>query len=215
MKKNIKIIFGAIAILAIALSSCQKSMIDTPNQVGISKVTYYANMVLNGNQYMSIVKGSTFTDPGATATAEGQTLTVTTSGTVDVNTPGIYNITYTAVNKDGFPASLTRTVAVLSMAEQAGVDISGEYIYVGSSYTSTVTKLAPGFYSTDNCWGGSSIPAMFICTDGKNIEIPQQTAGGYGLIAGSGTLTSSGALTYTVTLFAYGISDAVRKWQKQ
>lgn len=215
MKKNIKIIFGAIAILAIALSSCQKSMIDTPNQVGISKVTYYANMALNGDQYMSIVKGSTFTDPGATATAEGQTLTVTTSGTVDVNTPGIYNITYSAVNKDGFPASVTRTVAVLPMAEQAGVDISGEYIYVGSSYTSTVTKLAPGFYSTNNCWGGSSIPAMFICADGKNIEIPQQTAGGYGLIAGSGTLTSSGALTYTVTLFAYGISDAVRKWQKQ
>lgn len=218
MKKNSKIIFGAIAILAIALNSCQKSMIDTPNQVGISKVTYYANMALNGDQYMSIVKGSTFTDPGATANAEGQTLTVTTSGTVDVNTPGIYNITYSAVNKDGFPASIIRTVAVLPSAEVAGVDISGKYANVGSfSYTANIQKLAPGFYFTDNCWGGSSaavIGAYFFCTDGINIILPTQNTP-YGGLEGTGTLLSSGLITWTITLLDQGPLTATKKWQKQ
>lgn len=218
MKKNIKIIFGAIAILAIALSSCQKSIIDTPNQVGISKVTYYANMVLSGNQYMSVVKGSTFTDPGATATAEGKSLTVTTSGTVDTNTPGLYFITYTAVNADGFPASIKRTVAVLPSAEQAGVDISGKYANVGSfSYTANIQKLAPGFYFTNNCWGGSSaavIGAYFFCTDGINIILPTQNTA-YGGLEGAGTLSASGLITWTITLLDQGPFTATKKWQKQ
>jgi hypothetical protein len=215
MKKNIGILSTLFTVVLFMTVSCKKNIVDTADRVGISKVTYYANLTLKGDRYVSIVKGSAFVDSGALADEKGTSLEVKTSGTVDVNTAGLYNLTYTAVNSDGFPASVTRTVAVLPAAESAGVDLSGSYLYIGSTYTSTITKLAPGLYSTDNVWGSAPIGVLFICVDGKNIEIPNQSTGGYGDAFGSGTVTLTGALTYSVNLPAYGYSDIIRKWQKQ
>ncbi|HVW99065.1 MAG TPA: DUF5011 domain-containing protein [Candidatus Babeliaceae bacterium] len=214
MERHTKLLAFIFAVLAIIVSSCKKDITDTESQVGISKVTNYADITLKGDRYASIVKGGTFTDPGAEATEKGNPIDVKVSGTVDANTVGVYNLTYSAVNSDGFTASATRTVAVLPEAEQSGVDISGSYTYVATGTNkSTITKIAPGFYSTNNCWGTTNIPCLFICVDGENIIIPSQL-GGYGEIYGSGTITSSGALTYSVNLPAYGYADIIRKWQK-
>ncbi len=58
--------------------------------------------------------GTTYTDPGATVVDPlGGTLGVTTSGTVDTNTPGTYTITYTSeANQFGITVSATRMVTV-------------------------------------------------------------------------------------------------------
>jgi sugar lactone lactonase YvrE len=71
---------------------------------------------------MTVECHTTFTDPGATATdACAGSLPVTSSGTVDENTPGPYTITYTAT--DGtHTATATRTVNV--------VDTSGPTITI-------------------------------------------------------------------------------------
>jgi hypothetical protein len=160
------------------------------------------------------VRGSTFTDPGATATSQGQNINVTTTGTVNTNQVGLYTLTYTAVNADNFPASATRTVAVLPSAEIPGTDISGSYYYVPTgANNSIVTKVAPGFYTTTNVWSNATvIPAMFITVDGINITIPNQSTA-FGPMSGTGTLVA-GALNYVVSLPSQGISNSTRRWHK-
>lgn len=218
MKKNIYTILCMLGLVALTITSCKKDLIDNDHQVGSSKITYYADVTVKGNQYESVVKGTPYTDEGATATEQGKDIPVKSTGTVDVNTPGIYTITYTAINSDGYSASQTRTVAVLPEAEKPGTDLSGKYGNVGSfNYTAEVDKLAPGFYYTDNCWGGSSaavISAYFICTNGTDIILPlQKTA--YGGLQGEGTITAGGLITWKVTLLDQGPFTSTKQWQRK
>jgi hypothetical protein len=203
---------------ALLLGSCKKDPVNTEDQVGQSRVTRFPTFILNGDAYQSIVVGSTFTDAGATA-KEGETpLTVTASGTVDASTVGVYTITYSATNKDGFPGTVTRTVAVLPAAETPGVNIEGKYQNVGSfNYTATMVKLAPGFYVSDNVWGGSSaavISSYLFSTDGTNILIPENSLSAYGRVEGNGTLDALGNLNLRVSLLDQGVSNSLRKWKK-
>lgn len=56
----------------------------------------HVDVRLNGAQTMTVAVGETFTDPGATATADGRTVDVHVSGTVDTSTPGTYTLCYEA-----------------------------------------------------------------------------------------------------------------------
>ena len=217
--RNNRIHFFFFALLLVVISSCNKdSIISNSKQVGISRVTYFADLKLLGDTYMSVVKGATFTDPGATATQSGAPLTVTVTGSVDVTTVGLYILNYSAVNSDGFAASVSRTVAVLPSAETPGVDLSGTYYYIAApATTSTITKLAPGFYSTTNCWSAlTTIPCLFICVDGTNIIMPNQSTG-YGPLYGTAVLGPTGALTYSVWLPAQTtlVGATTRNWHAQ
>jgi hypothetical protein len=73
---------------------------------------------------MNVIVGGSFTDPGAT-TDEG---TLSTSGTVNVNSVGTYTITYSATDATGNTATATRTVAVYQ----------SQFNYSGSGQTFTV-----------------------------------------------------------------------------
>ena len=174
MKK--RYLFLLIAFISI-LSSCEKDpIISNDKHVGISRITYYPTFEITGGD-VSIVQGTPFTDPGIKATAGGAEVTVTTTGTVDISTPGIYILNYSATNADGYSASAARNVFVIPSAEVPGVDLSGEYMTTGGTPNATITKVAPGVYFTTNCWGNGSatiIPAYFFCTDGSTAEIPLQ-----------------------------------------
>ena len=97
-----------------------------------SRLTYYVNLELQGDEMMLVPIGTTFTDPGVKATLAGEDFTsnVVVSGAdeVDVNTIGFYDITYSGMNADGFLASVSRTVVV---------------------YDPSVTTSIAGTYSTD------------------------------------------------------------------
>lgn len=207
MKKYIILLAAAFAIFA---ASCEEE------SANVSKETVFASFEMQGDRYMSLVKGGTYTEPGVTA-KEGETdLEVTINGEVDVNVPGVYDIMYSAVNKDGFPGSVTRTIAVLPTPEQAGVDISGKYDYATGGFTSEITKLAPGFYLTNNLFSpGSPMAAYLITTNGTDITVPLSSLSVYGPLKGTATLSSSGALNYTVDIINYGIKGSVRRWQKK
>lgn len=213
--------FLLILAAVIPFASCEKTEKpdNTDNQVGISKVTFFPVFTVKGDKYMSLVKGTAYTEPGVTATEAGANIPVTITGTVNTNTAGVYDITYTATNKDGFSKSVSRTVAVLPVAEQAGVDISGKYANTGSfNYVATITKLAPGLYQADNVWGGSSqavIAAYITTTDGQNLTLPVSTLSPYGRVRGTGTLDAAGNLTYVIDLLDQGVSGSTRKWKKQ
>ena len=68
-------------------------------------------VTLNGESPLDVEAFTTFTDPGAVAHDDLGPIAVTVSGTVDVNTPGEYILTYTATN--GYATTtVTRLVRV-------------------------------------------------------------------------------------------------------
>lgn len=215
----IKLLLILAAIIPFAGCEKTEKPDNTADRIGVSRVTYFPTFTMSGDQYISIVKGGTFTDPGVTAKEGTADLQVAKTGTVDVNTVGVYDIVYSATNKDGFSSSVTRTVAVLPSAEQAGVNISGKYANTGSfSYVATMQKLAPGFYLVDNVWGGGSaaiIPAYVITVNGTDLTLPISTLSPYGRVRGTGTLNAAGDLTYSIDLMDLGITGSTRKWKKQ
>ena len=83
-------------------------------------------ITLVGDAAVSHALGATYTDAGATATddVDGDiTTSITTSGTVDVNTAGDYTITYAVSDAAGNAAAqVTRTVTV----ESVGTDTDGD-----------------------------------------------------------------------------------------
>ena len=211
--------FLLIAFVAVIASCNKDKIINTPDRVGISKVTYYANITLTGNPVLSIIKGGTFTDPGVKAEAGGKDVPVTTTGTVNTNEVGLYTLNYSATNADGYSSSASRVVVVIPSAEQPGVDLSGTYVAVPVGSTpgpAQITKVAQGvYYSTDIWTGGAVIPGYFICLDGSSINVPLQTTG-YGRMQteADGTYVN-GLITWTITLLDQGPYTATKKWQKQ
>jgi len=209
MKKFIN--YLAIVMLSVAFASCKKNDLNYPDgYVGISKITQYPVITVTGATYTSVVKGSTYTDAGAKAGS----LTVTSSGTVNTATVGLYIITYKAVNSDGFPGSATRYVAVLPSAD-LGIDISGKYDYAAGGKTVNMTKLAPGFYYVEGLYSAATtIPAYLICVNGTNITVPSQ-ATSFGNLNGTATLaglTAGSTLNYVINLPDQGIAGSTRRW---
>lgn len=214
MKKFIPLF---IIILGLAFSSCEKDEIrNTDTKVGISDVTVYPVLTMAGDPFVSVVKGGTYTDAGATAKEGTATINVTTTGSVNTSQPGLYVITYSATNKDGFAASVSRTVVVIPSNESPGVNLAGKYDYVNGGYTSTVTKVAEGVYTTDNSWSAATIiPLVFVSVDGLTISVPNQSTG-FGPVFGTGTYNpATKRLVYTLSIPNFGISNSNRNWQRQ
>jgi hypothetical protein len=110
-------------------------------------------ITLNGADHMTIECGSTFTDPGASASvACGGAVPVQVSGTVNTHTPGNYTLTYTADN-NGHTAQATRTVTVADTAAPT-ITLNGANPMTVECH-STFTD--PGATANDGCAG--SFPA--------------------------------------------------------
>jgi hypothetical protein len=93
---------------------------------------------------------TSFSDPGATAndTCTGS-VTVTPSGSVDMNTPGNYTINYSASDGHGNTATASRTVCVKDTQKPVItlIGASPMIVALGSSFTD------PGATATDSCAG--------------------------------------------------------------
>lgn len=149
MKKILYALF--LCLSAGAFSSCE----DETSQ-DHSQITYYISFNMAGDQEMVIPVGTPYQEPGVEA-LEGEedvTSKIVTTGTVDGNSVGVYTLTYSATNKDGFGSSISRTVIVCDPAVTN--DISGTY------------TVAPGSnrYSLSNgatvAYGGYSIPVSYV-----------------------------------------------------
>lgn len=206
--------------LIIVLAACNKDEINnTDTRVGISRVTSFPVLSLNGARYMAIVQGGTFTDPGITATVGGSTVAYTTTGSVNTAVKGVYNITYTAMNADGFSASLTRTVVVYSTdASAAGNDLSGTYLRAATGASAVWTKIAPGVYTILNPGGaaGNSLVVIGINPTGYTIDIPLQTLGdGSSFNSTDEVYTPGSPASYVYKLVNPGYGTALRSFVKQ
>lgn len=162
MKKSI-ICLVSLLSLALGFTSCEK-----PESEGKTNITYYAEIVLNGDETMVVAKGSNFVDPGFTATMKGEDVTdqVDVESDVDTSTSGVYSVVYSIVNADGFTASASRTVIVLDLSDPIEgfwkVDVSKSYrIYNGSApaaykgaFEFLIIKRADGKYDVEDLMAG-------------------------------------------------------------
>lgn len=133
-------------------TSCEDSVED------LSKVTYFAELNLKGDNFVKISVGETYTEPGYEATENGEDISdrVKVSGNIDNTTPGFYNLVYSVANVDGFSVSQTRQVMVVDPDHLASA-------YQGESQTSTrhytgapilITENPDGTYLIDDLLGG-------------------------------------------------------------
>jgi hypothetical protein len=111
-------------------------------------------ITLNGSNPMTVECHTSFTDPGATANDScAGSFAATASGTVDVNTPGTYTITYTATDPSGNPAApqartvnvVDTTAPVITLNGSTPVLWSPNHTYQTFSVTDFVTS------ATDSC----------------------------------------------------------------
>ena len=112
-------------------------------------------ITLNGDNPITVECHTSFVDPGATAhKSNGDSVPVTTSGTVDVNTPGSYVLTYSATDGTN-TVSVSRTVNV--------VDTTPPTITLNGSDPMTVechtTFVDPGATGMDACAGPVPVTA--------------------------------------------------------
>jgi len=141
--KNIKTLFFLVLSFA-TLYSCSQE-----EEIG-STVTIYPTLTINGEQVVTVNKGTTYVELGASATAGTATLPVTTTGTVNSNVIGVYKITYEAFNSDGFAASKIRTVIVMSNTPSV-IDLSGTFFRNGNA--NNITRISDRVYIADNAGG--------------------------------------------------------------
>jgi len=152
---------------------------------------------MEGDQILVSELGIAYTEPGVVATVGEEEVEVQTDGSVNPDDPGVYPISYTAMNTDGYSRTATRQVVVYDPATDA-VDLSGEYLRAATGVTVTVTKIGPSTYHINDAGGlgDQFLDVTFVHTQGDELIIPQQVAPSSGItvesIPGTGTITGDG-----------------------
>ncbi len=150
-----------LALVSFVLTSC-----GDKDSEGLSRFTYYPVLELQGDGYMVIDKGSTFQDPGFTATLNGEDVSsqVAVNSTVETGKSGVYTVTYSIKNSDGITANAKRTVVVLdpnnavegfylNKADSYRLRQGAEVAY-GRPFEILVIDNGDGTYSVDDLLGG-------------------------------------------------------------
>ncbi len=220
MKNIFRIAF--ICLLVLTYSCKKETIVDTPTQVGISKVAYYPSISINGPKFVAITQGTAYTDPGATAILNGDSITYTTSMTIDASTAsGVYTINYTATSPDGTNSDQRIVVVVPASVVADPViianDYSGTYLRAATGVTSTWTKLYTGVYTVENPGGSSGVGLLVVATNysTNNIQIPVQDSPYFGGVVSSSATTYDPPGTYTWVYFAPGYGTGPRTFVKQ
>lgn len=196
-----KIFYFLLATMAV---SCSETSTDN-----VSKVTNYPLMTLNGERTVVLNQGDTYTELGAISMAGSEELPITLTGTVNTSIPDVYKLTYTSVNVDGFSATLTRAVVVLSTTPST-INLQGTFARNGTNLNN-VTKLADRKYVCDNATGftnGSpdNLTMVFYNLDDVKIYAPyQENASSTGISAESNVGTIADKDHFSWVIYASGV----------
>jgi hypothetical protein len=162
-----KLIFYIVLFcsLSLGLVSCEDETSEDT-----SYITYYVEIELEGDDPYLVEMGTDYVDPGYTAYEGDEDVTesvvVTGIDDIDTDAKGVYTVTYTCQNSDGYEASTERTVVVYDSSITTGL---GEGTYTVTSdtyrnYNGTLTSysgydididsIAPGIYYCSDFLGG-------------------------------------------------------------
>ncbi len=202
MKKQIMALASILFISGtVLITSCKKDDTSAPS------------ISLKGSSTESVVFGTAYVDPGATANDDKDgdiTSSIVVTGTVNQNKAGSYTLTYTVSDAAGNEASQTRTVFVkfvntsLVASTWSGKDVctpgpspSSTYtisVNASSSNTADITMVDFGAFASP-----LTVSATISGSTGQTFTIPSQTVGGV-LFSGSGTISVDGkTITYSYT----------------
>lgn len=154
MNKKIRNILILLAVCVTVVTSCKK------DSKGVSFVTTYADIVLKSTSTIAWQIGQPFVDPGFTANEGGTDLTnsVTIKSNVDVSKPGVYSVSYTVSNSDGYPSTVARTVVVCETSAPLNGFYQSSIIRNGSTKRGPFTQLIYGIgnnrYHVQDLLGG-------------------------------------------------------------
>lgn len=189
-----------LCLLLLGFVSCE----DETTQDN-SKITYYAEITLEGESSMFWDLGKTWEEPGYSAVMAGKDVTdkVEISTDLDVTKGGVYTVNYVVTNEDGLSRSETRTVYVADPTPssiQSGIwtvsadsyrEASATTTY-GDEYDVLILQVSPGkFYMSDMLggwyeqragYGGSYAMVGHILVD----EMDMISGAGDALVAGWG-----------------------------
>lgn len=149
-----------LAFAAFITTSC-----DDESTEGMTRITYYAQLTLEGDKTLCVDKGSEFVDPGYSAVMEGEDVTDMVEVFSNVNTAksGVYSISYSIVNNDGFYSTASRTVIVtdpndpvegLYATDPASYRLYGTPTEYGASFDILILNNGDGTYSVDDLLAG-------------------------------------------------------------
>lgn len=134
-----------VAVAAFTLTSCDK------DSEGRSSIIDYPVLTITGDEFTISPIGEPYTDAGCTATYQGVDYTshIETSGVenIDVNVPGLYYVTYSAISPDGYFWSKTRTVAVCDPS--VDTDLGGTWTTTANTYRQSTVQVFYAGYTTD------------------------------------------------------------------
>jgi hypothetical protein len=171
-------------------------------------------ITLKGSKDTTILVGSTFTDPGYTATdnIDGTiTSKVVTSGTVNTAVAGIYTITYTVSDNAGNKATVTRKVTVKSEVTCTN-DVTAPVITLTAPNPDTVkvgsTFTDPGYSAYDDCSGDLTDSVKITELFGKTLPVSTTSAGTYTLVY-KVTDKAGNSSTSTRVVYVVGVSTDV------
>ena len=179
-----------LAMVSFALTSC-----GDKDSEGKSRFTYYPVLELAGDEYMVVDKGSTFQDPGYSATLNGEDVSsqVTVNSNVNTGKSGIYTVVYSIVNSDGIAANAKRTVVVLDPTNA----VEGFYLVTPDSY-----RLRQGAQVAY----GRAFEILIIDNGDGSYDVDDMLGGWYCQRAGYGTKY---AMEATITIAGDGTVDCV------
>jgi hypothetical protein len=203
--KNISIVVLALFLL----TGCKK---DSTADVSKSVKVSYPSIALNGNALVTVAVGAAYTDAGAKLTDDitGAVSDIQpTSSNVNTAAPGLYVVTYSASNANGFQTTASRLVAVTSVNNP--IDRSGTYLRTATGINCYILKIAPGVYKVTNP-GGAGVGTgtiVYMVETALNVYSapPQPTdAGTFSVI--NIVFTPTGA-TWNVVNAGYGTGQRV------
>ncbi len=169
MNKNIFKYLLILTVFAGIFTSCQKR-VETEGKT--EKITYYPKFDFKGDATIIHELGTPFTDPGVTASENGNDITVKVavkglytgySGDAVGTAADKYSITYSATNGDGFSGTTGRTVYVSGKGDFV-TSIEGVYTCTvvrngttSAQYTDmkylTVTKVSDNVFAISDASG--------------------------------------------------------------
>jgi len=136
--KNFKLLIYMFTVLGLFLTSCDPS-VDSPGASDESNITYLPLITLEGGNVVLDCNTTSYSDPGAVASAGGneiELITTVTGGYFEsssVDGPGDYAISYSAFNDDG--------IAATNFREVLWPECNGDLVNsIAGMYTETVSR---------------------------------------------------------------------------
>ncbi len=198
--------------------SCERETV-TGN---VSRVTYFVDLILKGEELIFLKLNENFTDPGAEANEKGAPVTVTKKGAVSTATAGFYRLSYSASNSDGFSSEVTRTVIVYEDKPVTGiyngtrVGRTGGLILISSNPDGSfhISDLLGGYYEYGQGFGPDYAAPATLTLNGNEFTTPGGLCA-FGPVDVSNAHVSDDQRTWewtiTLTDFAFGFNVKLTK----